>query len=184
MQVVGTRISQLLRTAHAELSRLCATSVARQADGGHVGELSKFIMPNSAARQLQYVVLKYRTETPTLGINCSLVALTRHEATTWLARKTKNSESTTSKEAVYSQQFLGKARRFWSSATLARRVAFEYSPHRQDYRPDFYFLAINQSATKKPCACARLGLPRRVAHTSYYELFGEGAKSPNPAIWR
>ena len=52
---VGTRISRLLRTAHAELSRLCATSVARQTDGGHVEVLSKLIMPNSAAQQLQDV---------------------------------------------------------------------------------------------------------------------------------
>ena len=108
IHVVGTRISQLLRIAHAELSRLCATSVARQADGGHVGVLSKFIMPNSAVWQLQDVALSCRTDTPTFGINRSLVALTHIRPQHGLPEKQKNSQSTTSTEALYSQQFVGK----------------------------------------------------------------------------
>ena len=122
MQVVGTRISRLLRTAHAELSRLCATSVARQTDGGHVGVLSKFIMPNSAAQQLQDVALSWRTDTPTFGRNHFLSCFNPWSHNT-AGRQKKTQSQLHAKRLSTHISFWGKNRSVWSSATLARRVA-------------------------------------------------------------
>ena len=125
IQFLGTRISQLLRTAHAELSRLCATIVAREATADmleyFLSSSCPIVLPDSCK---MWPSVQDRNAKGNINqfLSCFWPMRPQHD----LPERTQNQLHP--KRLSTHRSFGGNAHSVWSSATLARRVAFEYIP--------------------------------------------------------